>query len=64
VRYISRQRYRRSVYEYERDIWVAEWWRVDGTMKRRTFSVNKYGAREAKRLAIEARKKGISVYHL
>jgi len=59
VRYINRQRYGHMMYEYPRDVWVAKWWRADGTQKQRSFSVNKYGSREAKRLAIEARQKGI-----
>ena len=64
VRYINRQRYNGTVYEYQRDIWVAEWWRRNGTLKRRTFSVNKYGAARAKALAIKARQKGIGVYNV
>jgi AP2 domain. len=58
VRYISRQYYKRRIYEYLREIWVAEWWR-DGKLNRRTFSINKYGTRRAKALAIQAREKGI-----
>lgn len=39
--------------------WVAMWHRTDGKRLKRSFSVFKYGEREAKRLAIEARRRGV-----
>ena len=39
--------------------WVAVWPKPSGGMRKRSFSVLKYGERRAKALAIEARKQGV-----
>jgi len=44
-------------YTYTSDQWVAEWV-VDGKLHTKAFSVNKYGDRNAKDLAVAARLAG------
>jgi AP2 domain-containing protein len=39
--------------------WIAHWHTADGPQRKRSFSVLKYGARRAKRLAVEARRMGV-----
>lgn len=40
--------------------WVASWPTADGKRRNRSFSVAKFGERRARRLAIEARQKGVA----
>ncbi|MFK7851401.1 MAG: AP2 domain-containing protein [Akkermansiaceae bacterium] len=40
---------------HEYEVWKASWTTRSGTRRSRQFSINKYGTRKAKRLAIEAR---------
>ena len=40
--------------------WVAAWSPRRGVVKRKMFAVKKFGARQAKALAIKARQKGVS----
>lgn len=44
---------------YVYDYWVAQWIDGLGHRKTRMFSVRKYGNREAKRLAMSARRQGV-----
>lgn len=48
----------RKGYDYE--FWEARWSPKKGVVKVKVFSIAKFGAREAKRLAIEARKTGVA----
>lgn len=45
-----------SVKGYEYEFWKAIWTNLDGTRQSKQFSVNKYGEKKAKRLAVAARK--------
>lgn len=48
----------RKGHEYE--FWIATWSpKMGANQKCKAFSIDRYGKREAKRLAIEARKKGL-----
>jgi len=40
---------------YEYEVWKATWTNRSGNRKSKQFSINRYGEKEAKRLAIEAR---------
>jgi hypothetical protein len=42
------------------DYWVATWIGPDGRQHDRTFSVNKFGEQDARRLAVEARRAGVA----
>jgi hypothetical protein len=44
---------------YEYEFWKATWTTLRGDRRSRQFSVNKYGKRKAKRLAIEARREAL-----
>ncbi|MGJ8634146.1 MAG: AP2/ERF family transcription factor [Luteolibacter sp.] len=44
---------------YEYEVWKATWTNRRGRRISKQFSINKYGTREAKRLAIEARMEGL-----
>ena len=44
---------------YEYEVWKATWTNRRGRRSSKQFSINKYGTREAKRLAIEARMEGL-----
>lgn len=44
--------------EYE--VWKATWTNQSGNRESRQFSINKYGTREAKRLAMEARREALN----
>ncbi|MGB7347998.1 MAG: AP2/ERF family transcription factor [Pirellulaceae bacterium] len=44
------------VYKY----WIAQWSPKKGVRKTRRFSVDKYGEKEAFRLAVQARKRGVA----
>lgn len=46
--------------EYVYAFWEAQWSPRPGVRKTRRFSINKYGDEKAKRMAIQARKKGVS----
>jgi hypothetical protein len=41
------------------DYWMASWSPEPGVIQRMSFSIRKYGARDAKQLAIMARRKGV-----
>lgn len=43
----------------EYPFWEALWWPKPNTLVKRSFSIFKYGAKEARRLAIEARRAGV-----
>ena len=46
---------------HEYESWIATWSpRMGANQKTKSFSIDKYGEKEAKRLAIEARKKGVA----
>lgn len=55
----ARKATERNGYEFIYEVWVAQW--IDGHGKRRTrsFSIEKYGNAEARKLAEDARLKGI-----
>ena len=57
---LHRQKDRRGDYDYYHWCWVAQW--TDGHRRRRTrsFSIQKYGDREAYRLACRARREGVA----
>ncbi len=44
---------------YEYEVWKASWTNRSGNRKSKQFSINKYGTREAKRLAIETRREAL-----
>ena len=44
---------------YWYDVWKATWTTRSGVRKSRQFSVNKYGEKKAKRLALEARREAL-----
>jgi AP2 domain len=44
---------------HEYPVWKAVWTTKKGARQSRQFSINKYGEKKAKRLAIEARKKAL-----
>lgn len=44
---------------YEYEVWKATWTNRSGNRKSKQFSINKYGTREAKRLAIETRREAL-----
>lgn len=56
VRGTARYRYKGVEYEYETVHWVA-CWKVNGKRVKRYFSVQKYGKRKSKALAVAARQK-------
>lgn len=45
----------KTVNKKKYEFWTATWTDLDGTRTTRSFSVNKYGEKEAKKLAIEVR---------
>ena len=45
--------------EREYPFWEALWWPKPGLVMKKSFSIYKYGAKEARRLAVEARLAGI-----
>ena len=44
---------------HQYDVWKASWTSIRGKRRSRQFSVNKYGERKAKRLAIAARREAL-----
>lgn len=44
---------------HEYEVWKASWTTRSGVRRSKQFSINKYGVRKAKRLAIEARKEAL-----
>lgn len=44
---------------YEYEVWKATWTNRVGNRSSKQFSINKYGTRKAKRLAIQARKEAL-----
>lgn len=44
---------------HEYDVWKATWTTRSGDRKSRQFSINKYGEKEAKRLALECRREAL-----
>lgn len=44
----------------EYPFWEALWWPKPGVVMKKSYSIFKYGAKEARRLAIEARRTGIA----
>lgn len=44
---------------HEYEVWRATWTTLRGIVKTRQFSIKKYGAREAKRLAMECRREAL-----
>ena len=45
---------------HEYDFWRAVWTDRRGNRRTRVFSVNKYGGKEAKKLAVKVRRKGLA----
>lgn len=58
-RIIGVTRITHEVKGYEYEFWKAAWTTLRGKRLSRVFSVNKYGERKAKKLAIEARKEAL-----
>ena len=44
---------------HEYDVWKANWTSIRGVRKTKQFSVNKYGEKQAKRLAIKTRQEAL-----
>ena len=55
--------YRRDDKELTYNVWEAYWYDDQGKMKRRRFFINKYGSREAKKLAIDCRKEMVQKFY-
>ena len=49
----------RGDYEYHYWYWVAQWTDKNGKRRTKSFSVHQHGDKEAYRLAVSARKKGV-----
>ena len=50
----------KKVKGFEYEFWEASWSPRPGVVKKRLFSVNKYGDREAQRLALKTREEGLA----
>lgn len=50
----------KKVTGFEYEFWEASWSPRPGVVKKRLFSVNKYGDREAQRLALKTREEGLA----
>lgn len=57
---IGVRRIEQSRFGHSYEVWQARWSPRKYTRRVRTFSIEKYGEREAKRLAIEARLQGLA----
>ena len=49
----------KKVKGFEYDFWEASWSPRPGVVKKRLFSVNKYGDKEAERMALKMREEGL-----
>jgi len=50
----------KKVKGFEYEFWGASWSPKVGVVKKRLFSVNKYGDKEAENLALKARREGLA----
>lgn len=53
------RRIKKVVNEREYEFWTASWTDLHGKRTVRSFSINKHGEKEAKKLAVKARKEGL-----
>lgn len=57
---LAKETYQYGEWEYSYWFWVAQWCPRPGERKTKRFSVQKYGDRKARQLAIEARREGVA----